>query len=43
MNNILETNFINGFIVENKKERLIHEFSNPKKRENALMRFSHSI
>lgn len=32
MNNILETNFINSFIVKNKKERLIHEFSNPKKK-----------
>lgn len=43
MNNILETNFINSFIVKNKKERLIHEFSNPKKRENAILRFSHNV
>ena len=37
MNNILEIKFINTFIVKEKQERLIHEFSNPKKRENSLL------
>ena len=43
MNNTLESNFINDYIVKDKKERLLHEFSNHKKRENALLRFSHNI
>ncbi|MBQ9124801.1 MAG: hypothetical protein IJY14_03825 [Acholeplasmatales bacterium] len=43
MVNDLELNFINDFIVKEKKDRLIHEFSNPKKRKNALMRFSHNV
>lgn len=43
MNSILEIKFINTFIVKEKQERLIHEFSNPKKRENALLRFSHNV
>lgn len=42
MNNTLEMNFITTFIVKEKKDRLIYEFLNPKKRENALMRFSHN-
>ena len=41
--NDLELNFINNFIVKEKKNRLIYEFSNSKKREDALMRFSHKI
>ena len=43
MINMLELKFINEFIVKEKKERLIYEFSNPKKRENAIMRFSHKV
>ncbi len=43
MNNTLELDFINTYVVKEKKERLIYEFSNPKKRENALLRFSHNI
>lgn len=43
MNNVLEMNFINKYIIKEKKDRLIYEFSNPKKRENALMRFSHNV
>ena len=43
MNNTLELNFINTYVVKEKKERLIYEFSNSKKRENALLRFSHNI
>ena len=43
MNNTIESNFINDYIVKEKKERLLHEFSNQKKRENALLRFSHNI
>ena len=43
MNNTLELDFINTYVVKEKKERLIYEFSNPKKREHALLRFSHNI
>ena len=43
MDKIIEINFINKYIISEKKDRLIYEFSNPKKRENALLRFSHSI
>ena len=43
MIDMLELKFVNEFIVNEKKDRLIHEFSIPKKRENAIMRFSHKI
>lgn len=43
MESSLEKKFINAFVAKEKKERLIHEFSNPKKRENALLRFSHGV
>ena len=43
MINMLELKFINEFIVNEKKDRLIYEFSNPPKRENAIMRFSHKV
>ena len=43
MINMLELKFINEFIVKEKKDRLIYEFSNPQKRENAIMRFSHKV
>jgi len=43
MNKELEIKFINSFVINEKKERLIHELSTPKKRENALLRFSHNI
>ena len=43
MNKELEIKFINTFIINEKKERLIYELSTPKKRENALLRFSHNI
>ena len=43
MINMLELKFINEFIVNEKKDRLIYEFSNPQKRENAIMRFSHKV
>ena len=38
MNNTLESNFINDYIVKEKKERLLHEFSNHKKRENEMIK-----
>ena len=40
MNNT-ELDFINKYIVKEKKERLIYEFSNLK--EKAILRFSHNI
>ena len=40
MNNT-ELDFINKYIVKEKKERLIYEFSNLK--EKAILRFSHDI
>lgn len=43
MDNLLENNFINNFIVKEKQQRLIYEFSNLKKRKTALLRFSHSV
>ena len=41
MINNIELNFINKYIVKEKKERLIYEFSNLK--EKAILRFSHNI
>ena len=43
MDNALELNFLNTYIVREKKERLIYEFANSKKREYALLRFSHDV
>ena len=43
MDKIIEINLINKYIISKKKDRLIYKFYHPKKRENALMRFSHSI
>ena len=41
MINNTELDFINKYIVKEKKERLIYEFSNLK--EKAILRFSHNI
>lgn len=36
-----EEMFVNMFIVKNRRERLLYEFSRPDKRRNALTRFCH--
>ena len=41
MINNIELNFINKYIVSERKDRLIYEFSNLK--EKAILRFSHNI
>ena len=41
MINNIELNFINKYIIGERKDRLIYEFSNLK--EKALLRFSHDI
>ena len=41
MLNPYELEFINKFIVNEKKNRIIYEFSNMNKRKDALMRFAH--
>ena len=43
MINVHEKKFINDFIVSNKKGRLEYEFSTPKKRKEAIMRFCHDL
>ena len=43
MLNPYELEFINKFIVNEKKNRIIHEFSNMNKRKDALMRFAHDV
>ena len=43
MINELELNFINNYIIKEKKKRLIYEFSNSKKKKDALMRFCHNV
>lgn len=37
----IEKNFVNTYIIKNRRERIIFELSNPKKREDALSRFCH--
>ena len=37
MDNLLENNFINNFIVKEKQQRLVYEFSDLKKRKTALL------
>ena len=43
MLNGCELEFINKYIVNGKKKRIIYEFSNTNKRKDALMRFAHDI
>ena len=43
MLNPYELEFINKFIVNEKKNRIIYEFSNMNKRKDALMRFAHDV
>ena len=43
MLNLYELEFINKFIVNEKKNRIIHEFSNMNKRKDALLRFAHDV
>lgn len=41
MNNEYEINFVNKFIVKNKRERILYELSSNKKRKNVIGRFCH--
>ncbi|MBR5340938.1 MAG: hypothetical protein IK151_03325 [Erysipelotrichaceae bacterium] len=42
MDYINEKNFVNSFIRKERRERLLHEFTNPSKRNAALNRFCHN-
>lgn len=37
-----ETLFVKQFIIKDRRDRLLHELTHPKKRQNALSRFCHS-
>ncbi len=38
----IEKSFVNTYIIKNRRERIIFELSNPKKRQDALSRFCHA-
>lgn len=42
MDNNIESSFINDYIVKERRERLLFELGSVKKRETAIMRFSHN-
>ena len=41
MNKKIEEEFVNTYIIKNKRERLLFELQNPKRREEAVGRFCH--
>ncbi len=42
MENLIEKRFIDNFIKKNKRERVLYELSNPRKRKDAIGRFCHN-